>query len=282
MQSDIATQRRAGAGRALGAGEEKRLSEKPTQNLAAYDAFLQGRRRLEEDGGSTDPVSLRKALAFYEQAVALDPVSRGLGGALARAKSLLYANGVPTPELAERAREAAEKAVALAPGPAGRILGARRLQAPGRQRSAAGALEQYTKGAAPCARQRGSPAGDGAGGAEPRDAGRRRSNSFGKPSASIPGRSRSRAARHRADRPAALSGGARGLRPRARARARQPESDRTRAMTFLGEGDLAGARNASRPRPKRSIPPTIVAYVANFYDLVWAPGRASSVSCSCA
>ena len=34
--------RGAALGLALGAGEEKRLAEKPTQNLAAYDAFLKG------------------------------------------------------------------------------------------------------------------------------------------------------------------------------------------------------------------------------------------------
>ena len=42
VQSDIATKVAQALGVALGAGEEKRLSEKPTQNLAAYDAFLKG------------------------------------------------------------------------------------------------------------------------------------------------------------------------------------------------------------------------------------------------
>ena len=39
VQSDIASRVAQALGVALGAGEEKRLSEKPTQNLAAYDAF---------------------------------------------------------------------------------------------------------------------------------------------------------------------------------------------------------------------------------------------------
>ena len=42
VQSDIASRVAQALGVALGAGEEKRLSEKPTQNLAAYDAFLKG------------------------------------------------------------------------------------------------------------------------------------------------------------------------------------------------------------------------------------------------
>ena len=47
VQSDIATKVAQALGGALGAGEEKRLSEKPTQNLAAYDAFLKGEESVE-------------------------------------------------------------------------------------------------------------------------------------------------------------------------------------------------------------------------------------------
>ena len=72
VQSDIATKVAQALGGALGAGEEKRLSERPTQNLAAYDAFLKG-EEASNSMGVNDPPSLRKALGFYEQAVALDP-----------------------------------------------------------------------------------------------------------------------------------------------------------------------------------------------------------------
>ena len=44
VQSEIASQVAQALGVVLGAGEEKRLAEKPTQNLAAYDAFLKGER----------------------------------------------------------------------------------------------------------------------------------------------------------------------------------------------------------------------------------------------
>ena len=61
----------AGARVALGAGEEKRLSEKPTQNLAAYDAFLKGEEVWNMNADrSAKPA---EALGHYEQAVALDP-----------------------------------------------------------------------------------------------------------------------------------------------------------------------------------------------------------------
>ena len=114
VQSDIASRVAQALGMALGAGEERRLSEKPTQNLAAYDAFLKGEevwRRL----AVGDPPAVRKALGFYEQAVALDPSFAQAWARISWGSATLYLNSVPTPALAERAREAAEKSVALAP-----------------------------------------------------------------------------------------------------------------------------------------------------------------------
>ncbi len=114
VQSDIASRVAQALGVALGAGEEKRLSEKPTQNLAAYDAFLKG-EEASASMGALDPPSLRKALGFYEQAVALDPRFAQAWAQASRASAALYYFGEPTPALAERARQAAEQAVALAP-----------------------------------------------------------------------------------------------------------------------------------------------------------------------
>ena len=115
VQSDIASRVAEALGMALGAGEEKRLSEKPTQDLAAYDAFLKGEevwRRL----AVGDPPGVRRALGFYEQAVALDPSFAQAWARISWGTASLYVNSAPTPALAERARETAEKAVALAPG----------------------------------------------------------------------------------------------------------------------------------------------------------------------
>ena len=55
VQSDIATKVAQALGGALAAGEEKRLSEKPTQNLAAYDAFLKGEEACEWPGSQRSP-----------------------------------------------------------------------------------------------------------------------------------------------------------------------------------------------------------------------------------
>ena len=114
VQADVASRVAAALGVALGSGEEKRLSEKPTQNLAAYDAFLKGEEASQ--GTSTiEPTSLKRAIGHYEQAVAEDPGFGQAWGQLGRATTYLYAFGTSTPERAERARFAAERAVALAP-----------------------------------------------------------------------------------------------------------------------------------------------------------------------
>ena len=144
VQSDIATRAAQALGVALGAGEEKRLAEKPTKNLAAYEAFLKG-EEVSSGLARDDPPTLRKALGFYEQAVALDPGFRaGLGAGVDR-QLALYFHSTPTPELAERARETAEKAIALAPTGRG-LRGARHLQE-ARPRGQPGAQEQYRQGA---------------------------------------------------------------------------------------------------------------------------------------
>ena len=112
MQSDVASRVAHALGVALGAGEEKRLAATPTSNLAAYDAFLKGKEAVmsRELGG------FRKALGFYEQAVALDPAFAEGWAGVSRASAAL---SIDTPQkaqaLAERARQAGEKAVALAP-----------------------------------------------------------------------------------------------------------------------------------------------------------------------
>ena len=72
VQSDIATRVAKELGVALGPAKQKRLAEKPTQNLAAVRG-LPERRGGVEWAAVGDPPRLRKALGFYEQAVALDP-----------------------------------------------------------------------------------------------------------------------------------------------------------------------------------------------------------------
>ena len=112
VQSDIASKVAQALGVALAAGQEKQLSEKPTQNLAAYDAYLKG-NALTLD--RSDVVSRRQGLAFYDEAVQLDPGFSQAWGRISLISSLIYGNGVPTKELRDAALAAAEKAVSLAP-----------------------------------------------------------------------------------------------------------------------------------------------------------------------
>jgi TolB-like protein/tetratricopeptide (TPR) repeat protein len=130
-------------GVALGAGERERFSERPTQNLAAYDAFLRGEEAV---GGNTtmDPAALRRARDYYEQAVGLDSSFALAWAQLSRTYSHLYLTA-PNPAAAAAARRAAERSLALAPKrPDGHLaLGIYDEEV---RQDAPLALEQYTRG----------------------------------------------------------------------------------------------------------------------------------------
>jgi tetratricopeptide (TPR) repeat protein len=114
VQADIAGKVASALDVALGDSARRTLAAGPTANLAAYDAFLKGEAAT--DGmASGDPGSLRRALGYYEQAVARDPAFVPAWARLAQARAYLYANSTPTPELAAQVREAAERARALGP-----------------------------------------------------------------------------------------------------------------------------------------------------------------------
>ena len=107
---------------ALGDSARHELAAKPTANLAAYDAYLKGEAASQANGHVADPASLRRAIGFYQQAVALDSGFVPAWAQLARAYAVLYFNSTPTPELAAQAREAANRAQALGPDrPEGRL-----------------------------------------------------------------------------------------------------------------------------------------------------------------
>lgn len=143
VQADIASRVAAALGMAFGVGEEKRLSEKPTQNLEAYEAFLKGEEASQRMAANDAP-SLTRAIGFFEQAVALDPSFAQAWGELGRANMYLYAYSDASSEGADRARQAAERAVVLAPDrPEGHLAtgGYRRWVL----RDIPGALEEYSR-----------------------------------------------------------------------------------------------------------------------------------------
>jgi eukaryotic-like serine/threonine-protein kinase len=266
VQSDIASRVASALGVALRGREEKRLLDRPTRNLAAYDAFLKG-QEIWRSLAVGDPPALRRALSFYDQAVALDPAFVQAWARISWANASLYTNTSPNPELAERAREAAQKAVTLGPdaSEAYHALGNyRRLVL----RDYGGALEQYTKG------QRLAP-----GNADLLTATALAEESLGRWEAAVEHLRQAERLDPRSI-PQLLRQGQALRYLRRYAEARQA-LDRgldlapanltlisEKAMTFLGEGDFAGARKVIAAVPKDVEPTALVAYLAGL-DLVW-------------
>jgi len=114
VQADIAGKVASALDVALGDSARHELAAKPTANLAAYDAFLKG-EAASQSLAALDPASLRRAIGFYEQAVALDSAFVSAWAQLARAHADLYFSGTPTPTEADAARQAAQRAQALGP-----------------------------------------------------------------------------------------------------------------------------------------------------------------------
>ena len=116
VQGDIAGRVARALDVALGDSTRQRLSERPTQSLAAYDAFLRG-EAASEGIGAIDPASLQRAIGYYERAVRLDSTFVEAWAQLSRASSqLFFAGGTRSSEAGLRARQAAERALALGPG----------------------------------------------------------------------------------------------------------------------------------------------------------------------
>ncbi|MGH7674590.1 MAG: protein kinase domain-containing protein, partial [Gemmatimonadales bacterium] len=267
VQADIASRVAQALDIALGAGAQQQLAARPTQNLAAYDAFLRG-EAASQAVGVADPPSLRRAVAYYEQAVALDSTFVQAWAQLSRAHSVLYFNSTPTPAEAEAARQAAERALALAPARSEGHL------ALGDYYSAvlgdpARAVEQYTLG------RRNAP----------NDAELLSGTAW-----SEQGLGRWEAALEHFRRAARLDprsvGTTRGLGFMLLWLRRYSEALQTydralalapahvslleeRAMVLLAQGDLAGARAVLRGAPPEVEPTALVAYVALYWDLVW-------------
>jgi TolB-like protein/tetratricopeptide (TPR) repeat protein len=267
VQSDIATKVVQALGVALAASAEKQLSEKPTQNLAAYDAFLKG-EEASKSMAVSDPPSLRKALGFYEQAVALDPGFVQAWAQVSRASSGLYFESIPTTALAERARQAGEKAVALAPNrPEGYLALGQYLQSV--VFDFPRALELTAKG------QHLAP-----GNADLLTEAARAEQALGRWDEALEHLRQAERLDPRSVNTAATLGRLLlNLRryPEARdainrGQALAPDNLNLieyKAMMFLGEGDLAGARAVLQAASKEVEPIALVAYFATYRDLVW-------------
>jgi len=114
VQAEMATRVAAALNVVLADSVRREVAAKPTENLAAYDAFLKG-EALSQGGTAVDPLTIRRVIPFYEQAVTIDPRFVQAWAQLSRAYALLYYNASPDPVFGEQARQAAERARALAP-----------------------------------------------------------------------------------------------------------------------------------------------------------------------
>ncbi|MGE5142869.1 MAG: protein kinase domain-containing protein [Acidobacteriota bacterium] len=267
VQSDIATRVAQSLGIALGSGDANRLSGKPTENLAAYDAFLKG-EAASHGLAAIDPPSLRKALAFYEQAASLDPKFVQAWSAVSGTCAFLYGNSTPTPELAQRVREAAEKAVELAPNRpegylalgryhdyvAGDFVRAEEQYAKALQLAPANVDVMTARASTEESLGRWDTALELLKQAERLDP--RSITTLRRLGVALLYTRHAAEARAAFDHALALSPGNLGI-------------IEYKAVTYLLDGDLGGARSVLSSESKEIEPTALVAFVAQFYDLVW-------------
>src|SRR6266576_6625599 len=96
----------------LSGAEQKAVAEKPTQNAAAYDAYL---RAIAIDNATTLETT-KRVTGLYADAVRLDPQFALAWARLAVARSQLYFNGVDLETNSGPAvKEAADRAISLQP-----------------------------------------------------------------------------------------------------------------------------------------------------------------------
>ena len=267
VQADVAGQVAQALDLALGAPQKTALAARPTGNAAAYDAYLKG-EAASQNMGTGDPLQLRTAIGFYEQAVALDSGFADAWAELSRANSLQYANGTPDPQGARRAREGAERALRLTPNrPIGHLaLGDYYASVPPDQEQARQAYEAGLRLA-------------------PNDADLLAASALVEVSTGKWEEALQHFTRAQAIDPRSIATARRLAYTLLRMR-RYPEalaaSDRAlalapdnvqvienKAMVFLGQGDLEGARRVVRDVPPSIDPTAVAAYFGNYYELYW-------------
>ena len=246
---------------------QQALAQRPTASLAAYDAFLKGEAASQGSNVIALP-SLRQAIGYYEQAVTLDSAFALAWARLGQSRAFAYEGWGNLPTDARAARVAAERAQALAPGsPDVQLtLGIYQVEV---RNDFLRALEAYRVGLE-----------------------RAPANADLLSSAAVAevGLGRFDAALAHLDQ--ALNFDPRsvhGMRVRANTRLMlrrwgeaRADADRALAlapgniylaqmkvMTFVGEGDLAGARGVLRALPKDTDPTAVAVFMALDGDLYW-------------
>jgi serine/threonine-protein kinase len=267
VQAEIAGRVADALGLALGAGDRRTLAERPTENLAAYDAYLKG-EALSDAVSVGDPATLRQALRSYEQAVALDSTFAMAWARIARINAALYYQGGAGEARADRVRVAAERAVAVAPT---RVEG---LLAMGDYYM--GVLKDYPRAVTQYLRALETAPGSAellaALGIAEMHVGRYQSAfEHISQAATLDPRSGRNARRvahillwlRRYPEAAEASDRALALAPASL------DAFQVKVMAYLGQGDLARARAALQSAPKEVEPTALVAFMAVYWGLYW-------------
>jgi eukaryotic-like serine/threonine-protein kinase len=268
VQAQIASRVAQALDLALGAGERQSLVERPTQSLAAYDAYLRG-EEFSDAMGASDPATLREALSHYERAAALDSAFAPAWGRLAQIHAVLYYVGEPQPERQAISLAAAERARDLAPDrPEGYLaLGEYHYRMTGEFDSA---LAQYQHGRVVAPRNADLLVGVALAeqnlGRWEASLAHLREAAVQDPRSVLTARRIARTllwmrrypeAMEAVDRALSLAPGL-------------PVLQETKAMIHLAQGDLAGARRVLDASGSEIQPAALAAYVAQYWDLFWA------------
>ncbi|HEV3100650.1 MAG TPA: tetratricopeptide repeat protein [Candidatus Udaeobacter sp.] len=114
LQGEVATEIATSVGATLSPQEKTRVEAKPTNNPAAYDAYLRGRALA---GGSPfDKSTVENAIQSYQEAVKLDPNFVIAWAYLSCEQSGSYWLGLdPSPARLAAAKDSADRALALDP-----------------------------------------------------------------------------------------------------------------------------------------------------------------------
>src|SRR5678815_5217191 len=109
LQDELATEIARAVGATLSPQEKARVEAKPTNNPAAYDAYLRG--RAFEGGSGYDKSTVENAIRSYQEAVKLDPAFALAWARLSCAQSASYWNGHdPSPAQLAAAKDSLDRA----------------------------------------------------------------------------------------------------------------------------------------------------------------------------
>jgi serine/threonine-protein kinase len=266
VQANIASRVASALDLALGSTQQQTLANRPTENLAAYDAYLKG--EAAQGLILANPTALRASITYYEQAVALDSGFAQAWAQLSRAQTEYYYSVTPTAQAAEAAQRALERALKLAPDRAETQLAAGAYEGSVRKRYPE-SLAAYARGLK----------------VAPDNAELLTQSALTEQSLGRWDLAEKHLQRARTLDPRSLVTSRRltttllrlrrydeGLAEANRALTVDPANTdiiENKAMLYLAQGNLAEARAAVRAAPPTVEPTTLVANFANYWDLFW-------------